>query len=141
MFRDIAFSPREIKVSDTCLEAIYKAARLGLKGDNLAYASGMTPFEFRQLRELSPAADIAASKGRADAEMEAAGVLRDAAVEGDAKVALDILRHTHGWVAKQQLSVDIEQRISIVGALQEAQKRIEGVTIDQSALPSPEDNA
>jgi len=38
-------------------------------------------------------------------------------------VALEILKHQHGWVAKQAITVDVEQRISITGALAEAAKR------------------
>jgi len=51
-----------------------------------------------------------------------------------AKAALAILQHQHGWVAKQQLSIDIEQRISVTQALEDAQRRvIEGVFTDVTA--------
>ena len=46
------------------------------------------------------------------------------ALEGDAKAALEILKHQHGWVAKQSITVDIDQRISITQALQEAEMRV-----------------
>jgi hypothetical protein len=69
-------------------------------------------------------AELAEQKGRADSEKEAALLLRDAARSGDAKATLAILQHTHGWVAKQAISVDIEQRISITAALEQAQKRV-----------------
>jgi hypothetical protein len=47
-----------------------------------------------------------------------------AAKEGDVKAALAVLQHQHGWVAKQQLSIDVEQRISITAALETAQQRV-----------------
>jgi hypothetical protein len=56
--------------------------------------------------------------------MEMSTVLHNAAREGDAKSALEILKHQHGWVAKQQISVDIEQRISITAALEQATTRV-----------------
>jgi hypothetical protein len=71
---------------------------------------------------------MAELKGRADGEQEMSHVLHEAARAGDAKSALEILKHQHGWVAKQQLSIDVEQRISITAALEQAQSRvIEGV--------------
>ena len=75
-------------------------------------------------------AGLAEMKGRADSEREAAAQLRDAARNGDAKAALSILQHTHGWVAKQAISVDVEQRISITAALEQAQKRVINKAID-----------
>jgi uncharacterized protein YunC (DUF1805 family) len=39
-------------------------------------------------------------------------------------MALEVLKHQHGWVAKQAISVEVDQRISITGALAEAQKRV-----------------
>jgi hypothetical protein len=75
-------------------------------------------------------AGLAEMKGRADSEREAAAQLREAARNGDAKAALSILQHTHGWVAKQAISVDVEQRISITAALEQAQKRVIDKVID-----------
>jgi hypothetical protein len=51
-------------------------------------------------------------------------VLHEAARNGDAKAALEILKHQHGWVAKQQINVEVDQRISITQALEDAQKRV-----------------
>jgi hypothetical protein len=51
-------------------------------------------------------------------------VLHAAALNGDAKAALEILKHQHGWVAKQQINVEVDQRISITQALEDAQKRV-----------------
>jgi hypothetical protein len=72
---------------------------------------------------LDPIAEMAAQKGKADGERQLSEVLHAAALEGDAKVALEILKHQHNWVAKQAITVDVEQRISITGALAEAAKR------------------
>jgi hypothetical protein len=84
---------------------------------------------------------MAEEKGRADGEAEAAGQLRDAARGGDAKAALALLTHVHGWVAKQQVQIDVQQRISITAALQEAESRvIEGRVLqgERVALEAPE---
>jgi hypothetical protein len=35
-----------------------------------------------------------------------------------------LLQNLHGWVAKQQVQVDIKSQISIVAALQEAESRV-----------------
>ena len=123
-FKSLPFTPRPIKATEARLQAIYDAAKLGLKGDSLALAAGMLPTEFRQLCELDPVAEMAAMKGRADAEKEMAAVLHQAALDGDAKVALEILKHRHDWVAKQQVQVDVSQQISIIDALQRAESRV-----------------
>lgn len=124
MFYSIPFTPRKVEATESRLKAVYDAAKLGLKGDALALAAGMLPQEYRQLTQLDPVVEMAAQKGKADAEIEMANVLRTAALQGDAKSALEILKHQHGWVAKQAISVEVDQRISITGALAEAQKRV-----------------
>ena len=132
MFKSIPFTPRKIEATESRLQAIYDAAALGLKGDSLALAAGMLPAEFRQLCELDPVAEMAMLKGRADSEMEASSHLREAARAGDAKAALAILQHSHGWTARQEISVDITNKISITQALQQAQKRvIDGLITEQ----------
>jgi hypothetical protein len=123
-FQSLPFSPREIRATEKTLQAIYDAARLGLRGDSMALAAGLLPIEYRRLTQLDPIAQMAEEKGRADAEAEAAGQLREAARGGDAKAALALLTHVHGWVAKQQLQIDVQQRISITAALQEAESRV-----------------
>ena len=81
--------------------------------------------------QFDPIAEYAETKGRADGEAEMAGVLRTAALNGDTKAALEVLKHAHGWVAKQAVSVEVNQTISITAALQEAQTRvIEGYRLD-----------
>ena len=123
-FQSLPFSPREIRATEKTLQAIYDAARLGLRGDSMALAAGLLPIEYRRLTQLDPIAQMAEEKGRADAEAEAAGQLREAARGGDAKAALALLTHVHGWVAKQQVQIDVQQRISITAALQEAESRV-----------------
>lgn len=123
-FRSIPFEPRELKASPEVLEKVYNAAKLGLKGDALAFAAELLPIEYRRLKQLDEALAIAEAKGRADSEVEAASVLRSAAMEGDSKAALALLTHLHSWVAKTQVQVDIKSQISIVAALQEAESRV-----------------
>jgi hypothetical protein len=127
-FHSYVYEPRKLEATEARLQRIYDAAKLGLKGDTLALAAGMRPTEYRQLTQLDPIAEYAEQKGKADGEMELSAILHKAAADGDAKAALEILKHAHGWVAKQQLSIDVEQRISITAALEQAQHRvIEGV--------------
>jgi hypothetical protein len=124
MFKSLPYEPRELKATEARLQAIYDAAALGLKGDSLALAAGMLPAEFRRLCQMDPLAQMAEAKGRADSEFEAANQLRLAARNGDSKASLAILQHVHGWVAKQQVQVDVKQQISVIAALQEAESRV-----------------
>jgi hypothetical protein len=124
MFKSLPHAPRQLNATEARLQAIYDAAALGLKGDNLALAAGLLPTEYRRLRQMDQLAEMAEAKGRADAEAEAAGQLREAARNGDSKAALSLLQHVHGWVAKQQVQVDIKQQISVIAALQEAESRV-----------------
>ena len=126
----IPFTPREVQATEWRLQQIYDAAALGLKGDKLALAAGMLPSEYRQLCQLDPVAEMAALKGAADGELEASTQLREAARNGDAKAALSILQHAHGWTAKQEISMSIET-INIQSALDEARSRVmEKMVID-----------
>ena len=129
----LPFTPRTLQATESRLQRIYDAAKLGLKNDNLALAAGMLPVEYRQLCQFDPVAEMAALKGKADGEREMAQLLIASAREGDAKSALAILQHTHGWTAKTEISVDVYQKISIVQALADAQQRvIEGTTIENA---------
>ena len=119
----IPFTPREVQATEWRLQQIYDVAALGLKGDKLALAAGMLPSEYRQLCQLDPVAEMAALKGAADGELEASTQLREAARNGDAKAALSILQHVHGWTAKQEISMSIET-INIQSALDEARSRV-----------------
>ena len=136
----LPITAREIKATERRLEAIYSAARMGLKGDALALSAGLLPVEFNRLAEFDPMVRVAEQKGRADAERELSEVLHNAARAGDAKAALEILKHQHNWTAAQRMEVSVEQRISITAALQAAERRVaEGLTIDMTpALTAPE---
>lgn len=134
-FYSLPYTPDRPKATEARLEAIYAAARYGLKGDSLAMAAGLMPSQYRYLQEFDPLVEMAEMKGRAESEMNAAKTLYDAAAAGDTKAALDILKHQHGWVAKQQIDVNIDQQISITGALERAQSRvIEGLYTELPAI-------
>jgi hypothetical protein len=95
----------------------------------------MTPRQFRVLADADPLVEMAEIKGRTDGEFTAGKTMYEAARDGDAKAALEILKHQHGWVAKQQIDVNIDQQISITGALEKAQSRvIEGLYTELPAL-------
>ena len=135
MFESFPLSIRQVKATESRLKAIYDAAKLGLTGDTLAVAAGMLPAEYRALCQLDPVAEHAAVKGKADGELEMSMVLHQAARNGDAKAALEILKHKHDWVAKQQINVDVEQRISVIAALEEGERRvIEIIDADNNIL-------
>lgn len=139
MFHNIPFEPRALRATEARLEAIYRASKAGLKGDSLALASGMMPKEWRQLHEFDPAVEMAELKGRADSEMEAAEVLNTAIANGDAKMALEKLRFQHQWVAKQQIDVNVDQQISIIGALEMAERRM--LEAEWTEVPTIEDKS
>jgi hypothetical protein len=122
-FLSFPYEPRPLQATEARLEAIMKAARLGLKGDRLAIAAGMLPTEYRQLCQFDPIVEYAELKARTQSEMEMSEVLHAAALEGDIKAATTILQNQHDWVAKQQINVEIDQRISISQALEMAQQR------------------
>lgn len=124
MFISFPYEPRKLEATEARLEAIMKAARLGLKGDRLAIAAGMLPSEYRQLCQFDPVVEYAELKARTQSEMEMSEVLHAAALEGDIKAATTILQNQHDWVAKQQINVEIDQRISINQALEMAQARV-----------------
>jgi len=124
MFLSIPNTPRQLRATEQRLQAIYDAASLGLKGDALALAAGMLPSEYRQLCQMDPLAEVAALKGKADAEVKLSQVMHAAALEGDTKAALAILQNRHDWTPKQEINVDVHTRISITQALQAAQERV-----------------
>jgi len=124
MFETLPYEPRQLRATEDRLARIYRAAKLGLKGDNLALAAGMMPKEYARLKQFDEIAEYAELKGRAEGELEMSHLLHDAAAQGDAKAALAILQNVHGWVAKQAITVDVNQSISITAALQEAERRV-----------------
>ncbi len=134
MFRDLPIRARELKATPAVLERIYEGARLGLKGESLALAAGLLPEEFARLKLMDRTAEIAEMKGRADSEMSMSRVVFEAAEGGDAKAALEFLRHRHEWVAKQQVQVDVAQSISITAALEMAEKRVRAAEAIEDAV-------
>jgi hypothetical protein len=141
-FYSLPFTPERVEATEARLEAIYEAAKYGLKGDSLAMRAGLTPSQYRRLQEFDPLVEMAELKGRADGEWMAAKTLHEAAAEGDAKAALDILKHQHGWVAKQQVDINVDQQISVIGALERAQTRvIEGLYTELPQLEDDRTNA
>lgn len=127
----LPYEPRRLQATEARLDAIYNAAKRGLKGDALALAAGMLPQEYRQLCQFDPLAELAELKGRADGELEMSNVLHEAALAGDSKAALEILKHVHKWMAPQSVQIQVEQKISIIAALEEAKARvIEGSVLD-----------
>jgi hypothetical protein len=138
-FYSLPFTPERTQATESRLEAIYEAARYGLKGDSLAMAAGLTPRQYRVLADADPLVEMAEIKGRADGELTAAKTMYEAARDGDSKAALEILKHQHGWVAKQQIDVNVDGQISVIAALEKAQQRvIDGLYTD--VTPQLEDN-
>jgi len=134
MFRDLPITARELKATPAMLERIYEGAKLGLRGDALALAAGMLPVELARLKLMDPIAEIAEMKGRADSEMTMSRTLYEAAEGGDAKAALEFLRHRHDWQAAQRIQVDVAQSISITAALEMAEKRVKAAEVIEDVV-------
>lgn len=127
-FLTLTHEPLTLQATEQRLTAIYDAARKGLKGDRIAYAAGMKPEDYRRLQQMDPLVDLAVEKGIADGEMALATVLYDAAtLYKDPKVALDLLKHTRGWVARTQIDVEINEKISVLHALELANQRVDSL--------------
>ncbi len=138
-FYSLPFTPERTQATEARLEAIYEAAKYGLKGDSLAMAAGLTPRQYRVLADADPLVEMAEIKGRADGEYVSAKTMYEAARDGDSKAALEILKHQHGWVSKQQIDVNVDGQISVIAALEKAQQRvIDGLYTD--VTPQLEDN-
>jgi hypothetical protein len=129
MFISFPYTPRKLEATESRLEAIMKAARLGLKGDRLAIAAGMMPTEYRQLCQFDPIVEYAELKARTESEMAMSEVLHAAAAQGDIKAATTILQSQHDWKAAQTINVEIDQRISINQALEMAQARVQTIAV------------
>jgi len=144
-WQTLPFEARQVKATESRLQAIYEAAKLGLKGDALALTAGMLPVEYRRLTQLDPVAEMAELKGRADGEAQLTKVLHEEAANGDAKMALEILKHRHDWQAAQRVQLEVTQQISITDALAQAKQRVvdaidvehRQVTDEPSARPAP----
>ena len=130
-FISFPYTPRKLEATESRLEAIMKAARLGLTGDRLAIAAGMMPTEYRQLCQFDPIVEYAELKARTESEMQMSQVLHAAALEGDIKAATTILQSQHDWKAAQTINVEIDQRISINQALEMAQARVQTIAHEE----------
>jgi hypothetical protein len=137
-FYSLPFTPERVEATEARLEAIYEAAKYGLKGDSLALRAGLTPAQYRRLAEFDPLVEMAEMKGRADGEWSAARTLHTAAQQGDATAALNILKHQHGWVSKQAVEVSVDGQISVIAALEKAQQRvIDAIYTEVESAPTP----
>ena len=138
-FRSLPLTVREVKATEAVLERLYASAKLGLKGDSLAVNAGLLPVEFRRLCQMDPIAEYAVMKGHADAEASMARVVQEAALSGDAKMAMEYLRHRAEWQATQKVQVDGVQSISISLALEQAQARVmnreDVIDVEPTATP------
>ena len=94
----------------------------------------MMPVEYRQFCQFDPLAELSAQNGKSDNELLEAKKLNEASDQGDAQASLAILTHVHGWQQTSNVNIHVEQRISIISALEEAKSRvIEGsATIDEA---------
>ena len=135
-FQSLPLEIRRLEATEARLQAVYEAAKLGLKGDNLALAAGMLPVEFRRLCQMDPLVEMAEQKGRADAEQEMSTVLYNAARAGDAKMALEVLRHRHDWQAAQKIDLSVSQQISVITALEQAEKRVIDMQLQEKLEPT-----
>jgi hypothetical protein len=136
MFHSLPYEPRVLEATEDRLTQIYDAARMGLKGDALALAIDMTPQEYRALKSRDAMAQYAEERGRASGELEMARILHTAATNGDTKAALEMLKYAHRWSAPQSVQIQVDQKISITAALEQAKMRvIEGTLADANILP------
>lgn len=97
----LEYTPREVRTTEGILDKLYDGAYLGLRNESLAYYAGLTPSEYRQLEQLDPRIEHAIVAGKTDSEAELSEVMLKAARNGDAKTALEILKHRHNWAATQ----------------------------------------
>ena len=133
-FQSLPLTARTLTATEARLQRIYDAAKLGLKGDALALTAGMLPTEYRRLCQMDPIAEMAELKGRADGEKELATVMMNAALAGDSKAALEVLKHRHAWVATQHIQMDVTQQISVLTALEQAQERVNALTVEDAIV-------
>lgn len=132
-FKSLPFEARPIRATEAVLERIYQAAKDGLKGDALALAADLLPIELRRLEEFDPFVGNIITKARADNERALVAKYQKMAQEGDAKAIEFLLKYVHKYSAPQSISVEVNNTISIVQALEQAQTRVlEGLIIDEA---------
>lgn len=107
-------APKGVTADNETLAAVYTSAKMGLKSeDTIAYNAGLTPAEFRKLKSLDPRVAVAIQAGKAEGELEMAMVLNAAARRGDTKSALEVLKHSHGWVATTAIKHEGDLNITL----------------------------
>lgn len=112
----LTYEPRQIKATEEVLDKLYEGSKLGLQAESLAYHAGLTLSEYNQLFQLDARAEHAVIAGKADAEVQLAKSLNMSAfprtfekdgvkhtIPGDPKIALEILKHKHGWQTTQTI--------------------------------------
>jgi hypothetical protein len=93
-------APKDMSASREVIERVYQAAKSGVHTeDTIAYCAGLTPLEYRRLKQYDPRLEHAEAAGKAEGELEMASIVVSAARGGDPKAALEVLKHKHGWVA------------------------------------------
>lgn len=93
-------APKDMSAPRAVIEKAYLAAKSGIHNeDTIAYCAGLTPLEYRRMKQYDPRLEHAEAAGKAEGELEMASVVIGAAREGDHKAALEVLKHKHGWVA------------------------------------------
>jgi hypothetical protein len=107
-FYSLPFAPDRPEATEARLEAIYEAARYGLKGDSLALAAGLTPAQYRRLAEFDALVEIAEMKGRADGELSAAKTMYNAAASGPRKWQRDLLQQLADHIRANGGKVDYD---------------------------------
>lgn len=114
MIFTLDYSPKPMRATEKIVEAVYEGARRGLKSDEaIAYNAGMTPQQYRLLKQMDERVEHAALAGKAEGELEMATVLFEAAKKGDAKTALEMLKHAHGWTAAQHIKHEGDMNITL----------------------------
>lgn len=124
MFVPFPMDDRRINATEAVLERIYNAARIGLTDDALAYGARLRPEELRALRLADQIVEDTILRARVEGEIEASDTLWRAAKTGDTSAAMNLLKHKFDWVTKQQIDVNVDQRISITQALAQARTRV-----------------
>jgi hypothetical protein len=108
-FYSMPFTPDRVEATEARLEAIYAAARYGLKGDSLALRAGLTPAQYRKLHEFDPLVEIAEMKGRADGEFTACEPCAGSGAKPGSKPKTCATCAGHGRVRAQQGFFAIER--------------------------------
>lgn len=125
MLFTLDYTPKPMRATEKIIDAVYAGARMGLKSDeSIAYNAGMTPGQYRLLRQMDERVEHAERAGKADGEMEMAGTLFKAAQGGDAKSALEMLKHAHGWVATTAVKHEGDMSITLVTGVPKAPEQL-----------------